>query len=125
VLQRGEVRVGDISFPGRGTARKLLIVLQGGSLFASEADVVVVVASSWRDRPPRPFEVVLLAATSNFHNDTVIDCRWPFTVRRADVEAMRLLFVLGADVMELIDEALLVGLQMTGPPPLPGLQRGP
>jgi len=116
VLQRGEVRFGGIAFPGRGSLNKLLVVIQGGPNFANQSDVVVLVASTYRGDTPRPFEVLLPSATSEFKVDTVIDCRWPFTVKRADVEAMNQLFTLGHDVMELVDEALVVGLQMTGIP---------
>jgi mRNA-degrading endonuclease toxin of MazEF toxin-antitoxin module len=115
VLRRGEVRFGDITFPGRGTLQKLMVVLQGGQDFANQTDVAVLVASTYLGGTPRPFEVLVPAATPGFNNDTVIDCRWPYTVRRAQVEAMHLLFLLSPDVIELIDEALVVGLQMAGP----------
>ncbi|HEX5937366.1 MAG TPA: hypothetical protein VFZ75_06735 [Actinomycetota bacterium] len=91
-------------------------MVQGGPAFERETDVVVLVASSYRGRQLQLHEALCPAASTNFHVDTVIDCRWPFTVPRAEVERMRLLFVLDPNVVELIDEALVVGLQMTGPP---------
>ena len=114
MLQRGEVRLGDLTFPGRGTLHKLLVVLQGGMNFSNQSDVVIIVASSYRGHNPRPFDVLVPPSGAGFEVETVIDCRWPFTVRRDQVEAMRYLFMLSPDVMELVDEALVVGLQMMG-----------
>jgi mRNA-degrading endonuclease toxin of MazEF toxin-antitoxin module len=117
VLYRGEVWRGEIAFPGRPAKLKRVVVLQGGPDFATEPDVGIVVASTDHGRRPgEQHEVFVPAEPGRFQLDTVIDCRWVYTVSRADVEAMQRLFRLQTHVMEWVDEALVVGLQMTGIP---------
>jgi mRNA-degrading endonuclease toxin of MazEF toxin-antitoxin module len=82
-------------------------------MFANCPDVAVVVCSTHRRTGrPRPFEV-LVGTADGFEHDTIIDCRFPFTVSK-QIRGMDLrpLFRLSPDVMLQVSEALVVGLQM-------------
>ena len=98
--------------PGPPVTRdKLLVVLQGGVAFAGCTEVAVVIGSTWRGGQQRPFEVVMGDA-DGFHHDTVVDCRWPFTLPKTQVEAGRQLFKLSDQRMHEVSIALVRGLQI-------------
>jgi mRNA-degrading endonuclease toxin of MazEF toxin-antitoxin module len=99
---------------GRGVAprRKYVVVLQGGPRFDNAMDRAVVVCSSLRADPSRlrPFEV-LVGQSEGFDHDTVIDCRWVYTVTKASLGSTRYTRLSLARMNE-ISAALVVGLQM-------------
>ena len=118
-LQRGAVYLCQIQLPNRsGTGPvsraldKLLVVLQGGPPFADCSEVAVVVASTWRRGSPRPFEVVMGTADGFLH-DTVVDCRWPYTLPKAQVVSGRHMFTLPSTRMHQLSLALVRGLQLS------------
>ena len=118
-MNRGEVWLTNVLLPdrvsrvGRQPVRKFIVLLQGGPRFVSQAEVAVVIASSLRPpgRRPRQYEVVV-GQPEGFQHDTVIDCRWPYTLRKQEVTAGRLLTTLPPGVMERVNVALVAGLQM-------------
>src|ERR1019366_1220908 len=92
-MERGDVYLVSIALPNRtapsGTALaprdKYVVVLRGGTRAASEPDVPVVIASTDRRSPGqnlRPFDVAVGTA-EGFSRDTIIDCRWPYTLQKA------------------------------------------
>jgi hypothetical protein len=92
---------------------KYVVSLQGGPEFANQTDVAVVVASTYR-RPARglqPYEV-LVGQSYGFLHDTVIDCRWVFTIQKAEAPPSTFRFRLPQSVMDDISDALVVGLQL-------------
>lgn len=116
-MQRGDVHLITVTLPSRpsgqgGTRAKHLVVLQGGPEFANTLDVAVVLCSTRRTtRPPRAFEV-LAGPREGFTEETLIDCRWPLTVPKTDFNRSNFTLHLDHRVMELVSEALTVGLQM-------------
>jgi mRNA-degrading endonuclease toxin of MazEF toxin-antitoxin module len=121
ILERGAVYVGPLELPNREpesgdadalyeTRTKLLVVLQGGARFEWFSDVATVVASSLRTADPeRPFELYVGTA-DGFRRNSVIDCRWPYTVPK-DLLG-RKLFLLPPQRMHQIAQRLANGLQM-------------
>jgi hypothetical protein len=114
-VNRGDVyrtrfRLPDRAVPGQFTERnKYLVMLRG---VAAEADIPFVIASTHDPaRRPRPFEV-LVGAAQGFDHETVIDCRWPYTLPKAWFKAAEYRFTLSPDVMREVSVALVVGLQM-------------
>ena len=100
---------------------KYLIVLRGGPNAAAEADVPYVVASTDRRQPGTPlrrFEVSA-GAVDGFNHDTVIDCRWVYTMMKTRFPGNTLRFRLSPDMMQRVSIALVVGLQMAPPAPPP------
>lgn len=120
-MDRGEVRPCMMQLPDRtpagenppGTEQKLkyVVALQGGPQFANVNDVAVVVCSTLRTRrQPRSFEV-LIGTNQGFDHDTIIDCRWVFTVQQRHLRAA-IHPRLSDDIMRQVSEALTVGLQL-------------
>lgn len=119
VLSRGDVYRGAIPLPSRsrgtGWTSKLkwVVILQGGPDFAREQDVAYLVVSSYRRRPPQPWEVHVPAGVAGFTSDSFIDCRWPFTMLKADMASMtRMGHLPGSPYMDDISAALVLGLQL-------------
>ena len=117
-MGRGDVYLCRIDLPNRSAVEtdvptnKLVVLLQGGPPFDSYREVAVVVASTWRGvGSPRPFEVVLGPA-DGFRHDTVVDCRWPFTLPKTRATGGRRLFTLSEANMHAISLALARGLQL-------------
>jgi mRNA-degrading endonuclease toxin of MazEF toxin-antitoxin module len=74
-------------------------------------EVAVVVCSTLRNaRAPRPFEV-LVDQRHGFDHETIIDCRWVFTVQMRHLRTPEHP-PLPPDVMQQISEALTYGLQL-------------
>lgn len=88
---------------------KLIVILRD---VKSEMRVPFLIASSLRSEDIRPFEVVVRQTESSFKADTVIDCRWPYTMTRARLEKGKFLFTLPDKIMAEINLGLVVGLQM-------------
>jgi mRNA-degrading endonuclease toxin of MazEF toxin-antitoxin module len=99
-----------------GTRHKYVVVLQGGlPVFDNHDDVAVVVCSSQNHVNPdtlRPFEVLVPASDDGFERDTLIDCRWVFTVRKRDAPTHSFRFRLPPSALEEISLALVEGLQI-------------
>ena len=98
---------------------KWAVVLRGGVQTATETNVPVVLSSTNRrtlDQRPRPFEVDVGTADS-FDTDSVIDCRWVYTLLKKDLTPATFLFYVSDQIMEVISVALVSGLQMFPPPP--------
>ncbi len=117
-MERGEVYMADIPLPSRQgrsqlqIRRKLAVVLQGGPNFAAATDVAVVVASSDRGTGGiRPFEV-LLDRQDGLDHDTIVDCRWPFTLPKRIIERGELKATLGPGRMHAISMAIVAGLEL-------------
>jgi len=119
-VHRGDVYLVSLQLPNRTSSPsryesrdKLVVILQGGPDFASVTDVAVAVASSRRgDRPVRSFEV-LAGQNEGFQHESLIDCRWPYTLPKSQVQGGRFLFTLPADTMRMVSLALVRGLQMS------------
>lgn len=118
VVERGEVYMADIPLPNRQgrsqpqIRRKLAVVLQGGQLFAAAEDVAVVISSSDRGTGGRrPFEV-LLDRQDGLDHDTIVDCRWPFTLPKRVIERGELKATLDPGKMHQISVALIAGLEL-------------
>jgi hypothetical protein len=118
MITRGEVRLVYLDLPDSADPTKTspkakwVVALQGGTEFARMRDVAVVVASTNRQqRFPRDHEVQVGTA-DGFDHDTLIDGRWVFTIPQAAFESGQYRCVLSDGVMELVNEALVVGLQM-------------
>lgn len=95
---------------------KYVVVLQGGPDFAVATEVTVVVASTHRSQGVRPFEV-LCGQADGFDHDTVVDCRWPFTLRKSEVAAGDYKFTLSQARMHQVSLGLVHGLQLRPPSP--------
>jgi mRNA-degrading endonuclease toxin of MazEF toxin-antitoxin module len=101
---------------GTATKQKIVVVLQGplDVGWASQTDVSVVVASTNRAAPsaaPASYEV-WVGTSDGFKHDTIIDCRWPYTVFKSTLKAGWQITTLGPGRMEEINLALVAGLQM-------------
>ncbi len=88
-MNHGDVYVVSIDLPNRphgagGTRDKWVICLQGGPQFSAASDVAVLIASTHKGGGMRPFEV-LCGAADGFRHDSVVDCRWPFTISKAKI----------------------------------------
>lgn len=112
-MARGDVFNVDMPLPDGGTKRKHVVVLQEGPGFDDSRQVAVVLANSDKriGKPTRPFEV-RRGVPAGFDHETLIDCRWVFTLARAEVVAGQYLLTLDGDAMDEIDAALKVGLQV-------------
>lgn len=118
-MQRGDTHKISMHLPDRarraGTSPRLkyVVCLQGGPEFAKQTDVAVVVCSTYKQRAGglQPFEV-LVGPAHGFQYDTVIDCRWVFTIQKAEAPRSTFQFRLPPNVMDDISEALVVGLQL-------------
>ncbi|MDY7085968.1 MAG: type II toxin-antitoxin system PemK/MazF family toxin [Actinomycetota bacterium] len=118
-VNRGEVRTIMLSLPDRtptganppGIVQKekrvVLLQTSGSNL----TDVSVVVCDSLKNsRPMRPYEV-LVGVREGFDRETVINCRWVFTVQKRHLR-MPTQRPLSPGVMNQISAALTVGLQL-------------
>lgn len=116
-VNRGDVylirmRLPDREGGSRSTYRdKFVVLLQGGQQFRDATEVTVLVASTHRTDGRRPFEV-LSGENDGFDHATVIDCRWPYTLRKAEVLAGDYKFTLSQDRMREVSLALVYGLQL-------------
>jgi hypothetical protein len=114
-VNRGDVylarfRFPDRAAPGQFTERNKYVVML--RQMPAETDIPFLIASTYDPaRPPRPFEV-LVGAVHGFDHDTVIDCRWPYTLPKNWFNAAQHRFTLSPDVMREVSVALVVGLQM-------------
>jgi len=93
---------------------KYVVVLRGGAATSAEAEVPVLVASSDRrqvGQQLRPFEVSA-GMPDGFTHATIIDCRWPYTLEKADLPQDTYRFRLSTAKMAEISIALVSGLQM-------------
>jgi hypothetical protein len=126
-MERGDVYLIPIDLPNRApsggvgslTSRnKLVVVLRGGGPTITEDDVPIVVASTDRRKPGqglRTFEVAV-GIGEGFSHDTIIDCRWPFTLEKSRLPQSNFKFRLSGAVMQSVSIALVSGLQMMAPP---------
>jgi mRNA-degrading endonuclease toxin of MazEF toxin-antitoxin module len=116
-VNRGDVyrirmRLPDRNASSGATYRdKYVVALQGDPAFVSATEVAVVVASTHRSTGVRPFEV-LSGAHDGFDHDTVIDCRWPFTLPKTQLIGGEYKFTLSKDRMREISLAIVHGLQL-------------
>jgi hypothetical protein len=115
-VNRGDVYLTGFRFPNRAapgqfTVRDKYVVMLRG--VAAETDVPFLIASTRRDpnHPPRPFEVAVGAA-EGFPHDTLIDCRWPYTLPKSWFSSREYRFTLSPDVMRDVSVALVIGLEM-------------
>jgi mRNA-degrading endonuclease toxin of MazEF toxin-antitoxin module len=95
--------------PGIAQKEKRVVVLQSSGDNVTEV-AVVVCNSLKRPRPKRPYEV-LVGAGEGFDNETVIDCRWVFTVQKRHLHIPKQR-PMPPQVMDEISVALTVGLQL-------------
>ncbi len=96
---------------------KYVVILRGGPTADAEPDVTYLIASSDRRLPGqqlRSFEVSLGPA-EGFHHETLIDCRWVYTVPRREVPVGSFRFQLPEVTMDVVNIALIRGLQMSPP----------
>jgi hypothetical protein len=92
--------------PGTVPRLKYVVVLQE----ESNATDIAVCNSLKAPRRPRAYEV-LVGRSEGFDHDTMIDCRWVFTVQKRHLRAAEHL-PLPRAVMNQVSEALVVGLQL-------------
>jgi hypothetical protein len=120
-VERGDTHRISMHLPNRvsgaGTSprRKYVVCLQGGPDFVNQTDVAVVVASTYRPRRAmglQPYEI-LVGQSHGFQHDTLIDCRWVFTIQKTEAPpSTTFMFRLPQDVMDDVSAALVVGLQL-------------
>lgn len=116
-MNRGDVYLIRMRLPNRDGGSgstyhdKYVVLLQGGPQFRDATEVTVLVASTQRAQGLRPFEV-LTGEDDGFDHATIIDCRWPYTLRKAEVLAGDYKFTLSADRMREVSLALVHGLQL-------------
>ncbi len=109
-VYRTKLRLPDRAVPGQFAERNKYVVMLRG--ISAETDIPLVIASTHDPaRAPRPFEVIV-GTTEGFDHETVIDCRWPYTLPKAWFKAEEFRFALLPDVMREVSVALLIGLQM-------------
>src|ERR1039458_8338777 len=115
-MNRGDVYLVSLVLPNRGggggtsTKDKLIIVLNDGRVIGTAREVAVLIGSSWNGNPLRPFEV-LVGTADGFHHDTVIDCRWPYTLPQSQLPPGRHVLTLPQAVMTRISVGVVRGLQ--------------
>ena len=112
---RGDVYFGTIELPNSKTPglveqRNKLIVLLRDS--PNEPGAPFLIASTHRSTNVRPFEVLVKESEKFFNNDTVIDCRWPYTISIGRLRQCKFMFELSEKIMADINVGLVVGLQM-------------
>jgi hypothetical protein len=114
-VNRGDVyliplRLPDRQTPGQFEVRnKLAVILRAAD---RETDVPFLIASSHDEsQRARAFEVIVGVA-EGFKHETVIDCRWPYTLPKTWFERGRYLFTLPERTMRDVATSLVVGLQM-------------
>jgi mRNA-degrading endonuclease toxin of MazEF toxin-antitoxin module len=90
---------------------KYVVLLQGGPEFRDATEVAVLVVSTLRSQGRRPFEVIS-GPNDGFDHDSVIDCRWPYTLQKAEVLGGDYKFTLPQDRMHEVSLALVHGLQL-------------
>ena len=119
-MERGDVHFLTIDLPDRATGQgtiaqdKLVVVVRGGQDTQTEADVPILVASTNRRtgvHSIRKFEVAVGTA-EGFVHDTVIDCRWVYTLQKTDFPSGSYRFSLPKVTMESVSLALVFGLQL-------------
>jgi hypothetical protein len=109
-VYRTRLRLPDRTAAGQFTERNKYVVML--RQMPAETDTPFLIASTHDPaRPPRPFEV-LVGAAQGFDHDTVIDCRWPYTLPKTWFNTAQYRFTLSPDVMREVSVALVVGLQM-------------
>jgi mRNA-degrading endonuclease toxin of MazEF toxin-antitoxin module len=117
-MERGEVYLTTINLPdraaGHGTVPtpKYVIVLRGGAGSRTEQEVPIVIASTNRRTlgpMRRPFEVDV-CTMDGFQHDTIIDCRWPYTIPKSLLSNPTC--QLSDARMKEVSVALVSGLQM-------------
>jgi hypothetical protein len=109
-VYRTRLRLPDRTVPGQFAERNKYVVML--RQIPADADIPFLIASTYNPaRPPRPFEV-LVGTAHGFDHETVIDCRWPYTLPKTWFNAAEHRFTLSPDVMREVSVALVVGLQM-------------
>ena len=115
-LARGDVHLVRFKFPDRERVGqfqqkdKYLVVLRSDH----STDAPFVIASTRRpDYMPRAFDVVVQPEGGQFSVETVIDCRWPYTLPKTWFPEGSLRFTLPPSVMRAISLALVVGLEIS------------
>ena|ERR1035437_6045898 len=126
-MERGDVYLIPIDLPNRApsggvgslTSRnKFVVVLRGGGPAITENEVPIVVASTDRrtqGQSLRTFEVEV-GVLDGFSHETLIDCRWPYTLEKSGLQQSDFKFRLSESVMQSVSVALVSGLQMMAPP---------
>lgn len=114
----------SIALPNRVTpggnpvpTSKYVVVLRGSAAAAAEAEVPVLIASSDRrqvGQQLRSFEVSA-GLPDGFTHATILDCRWPYTLEKADLPQNTYRFRLSTAKMAEISIALVSGLQLYPP----------
>lgn len=115
-MNRGDVYLVSITLPNRsggagGERDKWVVCLQGGPAFNTASDIAVLVASTHRGGVVRPFEV-LCGVQDGFRHETIIDCRWPFTVAKAKLVGGTFKMTLNSLRMRDVSLGLVNGLQL-------------
>jgi mRNA-degrading endonuclease toxin of MazEF toxin-antitoxin module len=118
-ISRGDVHLVQLDLPEHRTnateptfkKAKYVVALQTIQNDAANQVSVVVCSTLQPGRGQRPFEVVAGPA-DGFDHDTVIDCRWVFTIRTRELSLSTRKTRLSGHVMNQISEALTVGLQL-------------
>lgn len=120
-MDRGEVHFIELLLPDWSTGgaelvprQKLVVALRGGPSVAGESYVPVVLASSdnrTMNEPLQPYEVSV-DTSHGFHHDTLLDCRWVFSLAQSRFSPTTFRFSLPDVVMNEVSVALVVGLQI-------------
>jgi mRNA-degrading endonuclease toxin of MazEF toxin-antitoxin module len=90
---------------------KLVVVLRDPGTPRRESYVPVVLASTRRREQVARYEVLVEPAEGGFDDETILDCRWVYTLPW-HLFYGEPLFELPLDMMEVVSAALVVGLQI-------------
>ena len=79
----------------------------------NETEIAVVVASSRKsERMIKAYEVDFRSEPQSFPKDTIVDCRWIWTIPRAELGSAQAKFTVGDEKMQEIREAIAIGLNL-------------
>lgn len=89
---------------------KYIVVVRDES---SETEIAVVVASSRKsERLLKGYEVDFRSEVGGFPRDTIVDCRWIWTIPRAELGREQAKFTISDIKMNEIREAITIGLNL-------------
>lgn len=117
MVDRGDVHLILMTLPSVGTQTptymkdKFVVALGEPTTRGLAGLVTVVLASTLRSANLRKFEVKC-DTSDGFSWDTVIDCRWLFTLRETDLPLASRRFTLSPQKMHAISVAIVAGLNL-------------
>lgn len=118
-MKRGDIYLTSLTLPNRTPAiaasssvkDKLLLIMNDGAVIGTAQEVAVLIISTWRGQAIRPYEVLVGTADGLLH-DSVVDCRWPYTLPQSLIRAGRYICTLAPPRMTQVSVATVRGLQL-------------